>query len=191
MENGSFPIPLHAKVALLGKNSSEKTTLFHMILGHEDEIQISPKAEIGYFAQTGYKYKAGEKLIEFMRETCDYQESQIRMALASIGFSQKDIDKDLSVLSGGELIKLNLVKMLLGRYNILLMDEPSNFLDVAAIEALEAMMKRYTGTSAFISHDKRLCANVADIAYQIQAKQLQLVSQGSYANEIEREDTCR
>ena len=64
------------------------------------------------------------------REDCDYNISEIRSVLASMGFKQNDIGKSLSVLSGGEIIKLLLAKMLMGRYNILLMDEPSNFFDM-------------------------------------------------------------
>jgi macrolide transport system ATP-binding/permease protein len=56
--------------------------------------------------------------------------------------------------------------LLLGRYNILLMDEPSNFLDIYALQALEAMMRRYAGTIVFVTHDARLIANVADQVYE-------------------------
>ena len=71
-----------------------------------------------------------------------------------MGFIQNDIGKRLSVLSGGEIIKLLLAKILMGRYNILLMNEPSNFLDIPRPEALEVLMKEYAGTIAFITHDK-------------------------------------
>ena len=63
-------------------------------------------------------------------------------------------------------------KMLMGRYNILLMDEPSNFLDLQGLEAMERMMKEYAGTIVFITHDKRLLENVADIIYEIKDKKL-------------------
>jgi macrolide transport system ATP-binding/permease protein len=80
-----------------------------------------------------------------------------------------------SVLSGGEIIKLLLAKMLMGRYNILLMDEPSNFLDIPSLEALEILMKEYAGTIVFITHDNRLLDNVADVIYEIKDKKLNLV----------------
>ena len=63
-----------------------------------------------------------------------------------------------------------LAKMLMGRYNILIMDEPSNFLDIPSLEALEILMKEYTGTIVFITHDKRLLENVADVVYEIRDK---------------------
>ena len=85
-----------------------------------------------------------------------------------------DIGKSLSVLSGGEIIKLLLAKMLMGRCNILIMDEPSNFLDIPSLEALEILMKEYTGTIVFITHDKRLLENVADVVYEIRDKKINL-----------------
>ena len=108
--------------------------------------------------------------MEFMLVNCDYEVSEIRAVLASMGFSQQDVRKDLSVLSGGEIMKLRLAKLLLGRYNILLMDEPSNFLDLPAVEALEQLMKNYAGTIIFISHDIRLIENVANTVYEIEDK---------------------
>lgn len=174
-EKASFSIPLGAKVALIGGNGTGKTTLIRMILNREDGISISPKAEIGYFAQNGYKYNRNQEVMKFMQEDCDYNVSEIRSVLASIGFTQNDICKRLSVLSGGEIIKLLLAKMLMGRYNILLMDEPSNFLDIPSLEALEVLMKEYAGTIVFIAHDKRLIDNVADMIYEIKDKRLNLV----------------
>ncbi|MDL2310352.1 Msr family ABC-F type ribosomal protection protein [Peptostreptococcaceae bacterium OttesenSCG-928-C18] len=166
-ESASFNIPLGAKVALTGGNGTGKTTLLKMVLSNNEMLTISPKAVIGYFAQTGYQFIANQSVISFMQEDCDYQVSEIRGVLASMGFRQNDINKDLSVLSGGEIIKLLLSKMLLGRYNILLMDEPANYLDIFSMEALESMIKNYAGTILFVSHDKKLIDNVADIVYEI------------------------
>lgn len=168
----SFEFPLGAKIAVTGANGTGKTTLFKMILDRADGISISPKAEIGYFAQNGYKFDHNQGVMEFMVENCDYQVSEIRAVLASMGFSPHDVHKELAVLSGGEIIKLQLAKMLLGRYNILLMDEPSNFLDLPAMEALENLIKNYAGTIVFISHDVRLLENAADIIYEIKDEKI-------------------
>lgn len=151
-----------------------------MILNYEDGISISPKAKIGYFAQNGYKYNSNQKVLEFMKEDCDYNVSEIRSVLASMGFKQNDIGKSLSILSGGEIMKLLLAKMLMGRYNILLMDEPSNFLDIPSLEALEILMKEYAGTIMFITHDKRLLENVADVIYEIKDKKLNVMVNSRY-----------
>ncbi len=110
--------------------------------------------------------------MEFIQEDCDYNIAEIRSVLASMGITHRDINKELSVLSGGEIIKLLLAKMLMGKFNILLMDEPSNFLDIPSLEALEMLMKEYTGTIIFISHDKKLVDNVADVIYEIKDRKI-------------------
>ncbi|HZG18361.1 MAG TPA: Msr family ABC-F type ribosomal protection protein [Candidatus Bathyarchaeia archaeon] len=171
-EKASFQFPLGAKIAVTGANGTGKTTLFKMILDREDGISLSPKAAVGYFAQNGYKVDRHHGVLEFMQENCDYQMSEIRAVLASLGFSQHDVRKELSVLSGGEMVKLQLAKLLLGQYNILLMDEPSNFLDLPAVGALENLMKDYAGTIIFISHDVRMLENVADTVYEIKDKKI-------------------
>ncbi|MGF6354119.1 macrolide transport system ATP-binding/permease protein [Paenibacillus sp. 4624] len=172
LEDVSFQFPLGGKIALTGANGAGKTTLLNMILNREQGIIISPRAEIGYLAQHAYTLDRHQVVMEFMQENCDYQVSEIRAVLASLGFSQHDVRKPLAVLSGGEIMKLQLAKVLLGRYNILLMDEPSNFLDLPAMEALEHLMKSYAGTIVFISHDTRLVENVADQVYTIENKQI-------------------
>ena len=166
-ENTGFIIPLGSKVALTGNNGSGKTSLMKMILEHSAGLTISPKVVMGYLSQLGYQVPPDRQVLSFMQENCDYQEYEIRSVLVSMGFKANDIHKNLRVLSGGEINKLLLSKMLLGRYNILLMDEPSNYLDIFSIEALEKMMKDYTGTILFITHDQRLIDNAADIVFEI------------------------
>jgi macrolide transport system ATP-binding/permease protein len=165
-DKASFNIPLGSKVAFTGGNGTGKTTMLNMIFNHHPSLTISPKATFGYFKQTGYKLTAECSALSFMQEDCDYSVSEIRAVLASMGFGPRDIQKELTVLSGGEIIKLLLSKMLLGRYNILLLDEPSNYLDIGSMEALESMMKEYAGTIIFVTHDKWLIENVADIVYE-------------------------
>ncbi|UNK21032.1 Msr family ABC-F type ribosomal protection protein [Paenibacillus sp. N3/727] len=166
-DNVSFQFPLGSKIAITGANGVGKTTLFNMIRDRENGITISPKAEIGCFVQTSYKFERNQKVMAFMQENCEYPVSDIRAVLASMGFTHQDVRKELVVLSGGEIIKLQLAKLLLGRYNILLMDEPSNFLDIPALEALETMMQNYLGTIVFISHDARLIEGIADQVYEV------------------------
>ena len=176
--NASFTIERGQKVAFVGRNGEGKSTMVKCIMGqleHEGTLTLGHNVQIGYFAQNGYKYNSNQKVLEFMQEDCDYNVSEIRSVLASMGFTQNDIGKSLSVLSGGEIMKLLLAKMLMGRYNILLMDEPSNFLDIPSLDALEILMKEYAGTIVFITHDKRLLDNVADVIYEIKDKKLNLV----------------
>ena len=159
-------------LGIIKGNGTGKTSLLKAIARRADGINISPKAEIGYFEQTGYKFDARQSAISFMQDGCEYSMTEIRGILASMGIGPRDLTKDVGVLSGGEVIKLLLAKMLLGRYNILLMDEPGNYLDIKSAEALEQMMSAYAGTIVFVSHDKRLVENVADIVYEIKDTKL-------------------
>lgn len=172
LEDAGFVIPLGAKAALTGPNGAGKTSLLRMIYESAPGFRLSPKAVFGYFAQTGYELSGTQTVIEYMQEYSDYPVSEIRGALAAMGIGAMDIQKPLCVLSGGEIIKLLLTKMLLGRYNILLMDEPGNYLDLAGMEALEGMMRGYGGTILFVTHDRRLIENVADLVYEIRDKKL-------------------
>ncbi len=171
-ENASFTIPLGAKVALTGGNGTGKTTLLQMILDGADGITISPQARLGHLSQDGFQSGSEQGVMTFMQDDCDYSVSEIRSVLAQMGFKQNDISKNVSVLSGGEIVKLTLAKMLLGKYNVLLMDEPSNYLDLGSLEALERLMKDYAGTIMFVSHDRRLVDNVADVIYEIKERQI-------------------
>jgi len=166
-ENAKFKIPLGKKVAITGANGTGKTTLLKMILNKENGIEISPKVQIGYFAQNGYKFEKEKNVLEFLKEDSDYQVSEIRSMIAMLGLEQNVITRKMQTLSGGEIVKILLCKMLLGKYNVLIMDEPNNYLDIQSIEALEILMKQYKGTIIFVSHDKRLVENVADIIYEI------------------------
>lgn len=166
-DNASFQFPLGKKIALCGDNGSGKTTLFRMIRNGAPGIFVSPKAQIGYFAQNSFQVRKEPGVMEYMTENCDYGESEIRSVLANMGFEFNDCKKCLGMLSGGELMKLQLAKVLLGRYNILMLDEPANFLDLKAVEALEKLIQGYEGTVIFISHDKRLIDGAADMTYEI------------------------
>ena len=176
-ENTKFLIPLGKKVAITGANGTGKTTLLKMILNKENGIQISPKVQIGYFAQNGYKFEKDKNVLEFLKESSDYPVSEIRSMISMLGLEQNVITRKMQTLSGGEIVKILLCKMLLGRYNVLIMDEPNNYLDIPSVEALESLMRQYKGTIIFVSHDKRLVQNVADIIYEINNQKIIEIAQ--------------
>ncbi|TAH62788.1 MAG: ATP-binding cassette domain-containing protein [Gottschalkiaceae bacterium] len=171
-ENSAITIPLAKKVAIIGDNGVGKTTLLRMILSKDKAFTIAPKARIGYFEQQNYVSTSKETLIEFLLEGSDYKLSELIAMLVQMGFEKDDIKKSLFQLSGGELTKLMLLKILSGEYNIILMDEPSTFLDTYAADALEIMMKDYKGTIIFVTHDKTLINGVADIIYEIKDRKI-------------------
>lgn len=171
-ENATITIPLAKKVAIIGHNGSGKTTLLRMILSKDVAFKIAPKARIGYFEQQNYVSTSKKNLMEFLLEDSDYKPSELIAMLVQMGFEKDDIKKSLFQISGGELTKIMLLKILAGKYNIILMDEPSTFLDTYAVDALEMMMKDYKGTIIFVTHDITLINNVADIIYEIKDKKI-------------------
>ena len=172
-DHAKFEIPLGAKVAITGGNGTGKTSLLKAIARRADGYQhLSQGRDRLDFEQTGYKFDARQLAISFMQDGCEYSMTEIRGILASMGIGPRAPDKGRWRSLGGEVIKLLLAKMLLGRYNILLMDEPGNYLDIKSAEALEQMMSAYAGTIVFVSHDKRLVENVADIVYEIKDTKL-------------------
>lgn len=161
-KNSSFQIYNGSKVALIGGNGSGKTTLFKMILEKSPNINISQRANIGYFSQDLNILDESKSIIENVLESSIYTEQNARNLLARFLFRREDVYKKVSVLSGGERVKVSLAKILLSNFNILILDEPTNYLDIYSIEAVEEALLNYDGTLLFVSHDRRLVEKVAD-----------------------------
>ncbi|MEC1773695.1 Msr family ABC-F type ribosomal protection protein [Schinkia azotoformans] len=172
LKEASFQFPLGKTIAITGKNGSGKTTLLHHILQRGEGITISPKAVIGAYEQMAYQFTKDETVLDFMKDRSDFSESKIRSVLHSMGFTGNDLNKNVRNLSGGEAIRLVLCQLFLGRYNVLILDEPTNFLDVFCIEALERFLKGYDGTILLVSHDKTFINRVADCIYVIEEQKI-------------------
>lgn len=161
-KDGEFQIYNGAKTALIGKNGSGKTTLLKMIIDGDKGISISKKAKIGYFSQDLSILDEDKTIIENILYSAIYDETTVRTILARLLFRRDDVYKKVRVLSGGERVKASLAKILMSDFNILIMDEPTNYLDIYSIEALEKALISYEGTILFVSHDRRFIEKVAD-----------------------------
>ncbi|NLX62291.1 MAG: ABC-F type ribosomal protection protein, partial [Tissierellia bacterium] len=161
-KNGDFQIYNGRKTALIGPNGSGKTTLLRMIMNRDEGIYISEKAKIGYFSQDLNILDESKTILENIMETSIYDEQTVRTILARFLFKRDDVYKKVSVLSGGERVKVSLVKILMSDFNILILDEPTNYLDIYSIEALEEALMAYEGTVLFVSHDRRFIEKIAD-----------------------------
>jgi macrolide transport system ATP-binding/permease protein len=102
-----------------------------------------------------------------LKNRSQYNEGFLRTVLTKMQFVGTDLQKYVKELSGGESVRLQLCQLFLGEYNILLLDAPTNFLDIQALEALELFMKGYNGTILFVSHDRAFIENVSDIQFEI------------------------
>ncbi|PAV28220.1 ABC-F type ribosomal protection protein [Virgibacillus profundi] len=172
LDEVSFQLPLGKKIAITGSNGSGKSTLLHHIANSGAGLTISPKARIGYFQQMSYQFTRDETVLEFVKKRSEYDEGFLRSILGSMQFVGTDIQKSVKSLSGGEAIRLELCRLFLGEYNILMFDEPTNFLDIQAIEALEKFIAAYEGTILFVTHDQAFINNVADVKYNISGGKL-------------------
>lgn len=176
LEEASFQFPLGKTIAITGKNGSGKTRLLQHILQHGEGLTISPKTVIGSYEQMDYKFRKDQTVLEYMKEKSDHPESRIRACLHAMNIKGNDLKKNVRNISGGEAIRLVLCQLFLGRYNVLVLDEPTNFLDIDSIEALERFLKGYEGTVLLVSHDQTFIENVADCVYNIEDRKLILGS---------------
>ena len=174
LSEANFQFPLGTTIAITGKNGSGKTTLLHHILKQDEGITISPKAVIGTYQQMDYQFSKEETVFEFVKNRSDYDESKIRSVLHAMNFTGNDLKKDVRNLSGGEATRLVLCQLFLGRYNVLVLDEPTNFLDIFCIEALERFLHGYEGTVLLVSHDRTFIDRVADCVYGIENRKISL-----------------
>lgn len=160
-KDSSFKIPTGSKTAIVGNNGTGKTTLINMILNGNENIKVSSSAKISYFSQNLSILNEEKTILQNVMDSTNYDESFVRIVLSQLLFFKHDVFKKVSVLSGGEKVKVSLAKVLLTPSNILILDEPTNYLDITSQKALEELLKDYDGTLIMISHDKEFIRNIA------------------------------
>nr|WP_300677819.1 ABC-F type ribosomal protection protein [uncultured Acetatifactor sp.] len=163
--DASFQIRNRSRVAVVGANGAGKTTLLKLITREypleKGSLYVVPKASIGLLSQNMASLDYGKTVLENVMEDSVQNESIARTILARLLLSAQDMGKDAGVLSGGERIKLAFAKLFVGKANVLILDEPTNYLDIPSVEALEEMFAEYEGVLVFVSHDEafiRACA---------------------------------
>ncbi|WP_404330469.1 Vga family ABC-F type ribosomal protection protein [Mesobacillus maritimus] len=156
----SFTVQGGDKLAIIGPNGSGKTTLVKKILQRDAGISVSPAAKVGYFSQIIETLDLEKSILENVSSTSAQTEAFIRTVLARLHFFREDVYKPVRVLSGGERIKVALAKLFVSEINTLILDEPTNFLDLESVEALESLLQDYEGSIIFVSHDRRFIEKV-------------------------------
>ena len=164
--NAGFEIKRNDRAFILGRNGTGKTTLLRMRLGEvedfEGEIFIGTNVDIGYYAQGQENLPMNDTIIEAVyKNTDETQLGKIRNILALFLFTDDEVEKKVSSLSGGEKARVALAILMLSGCNLLLLDEPTNHLDMATREILENALLRYDGTILAVSHDRYFIRKLA------------------------------
>lgn len=154
------------KLGILGGNGLGKSTFLKTIVGKipalSGEYRFGTNVQIGYFDQQMAMYTSNKTVLDdFWDEYLHLTETEARNALGAFLFSGEDVFKNVNMLSGGEKVRLALCKILKTRPNVLVLDEPTNHMDIVGKETLESMLKDYKGTLIFVSHDRYFVKKVA------------------------------
>ena len=181
----NFILEAGARLAIIGPNGAGKTSLVKMLAGAFDPVlaegltadygtvKWAEKAQIGYFAQDHEaEFDSDRTLTEWMREWGQEgdDEQVIRGTLGRLLFGGNDVEKAVRVLSGGEKGRMLYGKLLLQKPNVMIMDEPTNHMDMESIEALNMALEKYKGTLIFVSHDRQFVSSLATQILELDGK---------------------
>lgn len=167
LQNISFNLYKGQKLGVIGENGIGKSTLLKTLVNRIDKINgefnFGYNVEIGYFDQQMALLDSNKTVIdEFSSEFPNLTTTEIRNSLASFMFFGEDVFKEVNMLSGGEKVRLQLCKILKKCPNLLILDEPTNHMDIIGKESLENLLKAYNGTVIFVSHDRFFVNKIAD-----------------------------
>lgn len=176
-ENLNFEIKRGEKVAIIGNNGTGKTTILkiinQLISSDSGEIKLGSKVQIGYYDQEHHVLHSEKTLFDEISDTYPHlNNTQIRNVLAAFLFTNDDVFKRISDLSGGEKGRVSLAKLMLSKSNLLILDEPTNHLDISSKEILETAISQYTGTVLYVSHDRYFINKTATRILDLTNKQL-------------------
>ena len=165
----TFLLQKKERLAVIGENGKGKSTLLKILVGEipalGGEFKFGQNVEWGYFDQHKADMERFDPeqtvLDNFWEAYPDYLREEVRSALGGFLFSGEEVEKKMGQLSGGEKVRLALCKMLQTRPNLLILDEPTNHMDIVGKDALEKMLNEYEGTVLFVSHDRYFISRVA------------------------------
>ena len=165
----TFLLQKKERLAVIGENGKGKSTLLKILVGEipalGGEFKFGQNVEWGYFDQhkaVMERFDPEQTVLDnFWEAYPDYLREEVRSALGGFLFSGEEVEKKMGQLSGGEKVRLALCKMLQTRPNLLILDEPTNHMDIVGKDALEKMLNEYEGTVLFVSHDRYFISRVA------------------------------
>ena len=167
-----FTIERGQKIALVGRNGEGKTTFARMLIGEleptEGEIKLGANVNIGYYAQNQDDLMDGEFTVfdTLDRVAVGDIRTRLRDILGAFLFRGEDIEKKVKVLSGGERSRLAMARLMLEPYNLLILDEPTNHMDMRSKDILKSALQKYDGTVVVVSHDREFLDGLVDRIYE-------------------------
>ena len=167
-----FTIHKGDKIALVGRNGEGKTTFARMLIGElaqsEGEIKIGANVSIGYYAQNQDDLMNGEFTVydTLDRVAVGDIRTRLRDILGAFLFRGEDIEKKVKVLSGGERSRLAMARMMLEPHNLLILDEPTNHMDMRSKDILKTALQKFDGTVVVVSHDREFLDGIVDKVYE-------------------------
>lgn len=167
IQNISFDLYKKQRLAVIGENGIGKSTLLKTLVGKIEKIsgkyEFGYNVTIGYFDQQMALLDSNKTVIDdFYAEFPDLTQTEIRNSLASFMFYGEDVFKEIRMLSGGEKVRLQLCKILKKGPNLLILDEPTNHMDIIGKESLENLLQNYDGTVIFVLHDRFFVNKISD-----------------------------
>lgn len=167
-----FTIERGQKIALVGRNGEGKTTFARMLVGEleatEGDIKLGANVNIGYYAQNQDDLMDGEFTVfdTLDRVAVGDIRTRLRDILGAFLFRGEDIEKKVKVLSGGERSRLAMARLMLEPYNLLILDEPTNHMDMRSKDILKDALQKYDGTVVVVSHDREFLDGLVDRIYE-------------------------
>lgn len=156
-------------------------------MSQEKGINVNPSLDIAYFRQNLDNLNPDKTIIENVAENSVQEQTVIRNILGNLNIRNDEIYKKVVDISGGEKVKVSLAKIILSNSNMLILDEPTNFLDIEGIEALEEMLKAYKGTVLIVSHDRKFIDDIADNIIILENGDIKQY-EGNYENYLENQN---
>ena len=201
----TFTIERGEKVAFVGRNGEGKTTLARLVIGELEPtaglVRIGHNVHIGYYAQNQDDLMNGDFTVfdTLDRVAVGEIRTKLRDILGAFLFRGEDIDKKVKVLSGGERARLAMARLMLEPYNLLVLDEPTNHMDMRSKDILKNALQKYNGTVIVVSHDREFLDGLVDKVYEFRDGQVKEHLGGIYdflrdrklesMRELERSDT--
>lgn len=176
LKNVICDIPAGKRTFLVGENGSGKSTMLTCLHNRMEGTFLTGEASVGYFSQNYNLLDAKKTVLENVRETAVVPEHICRAVLINLYLNQNDLDKKAEVLSGGERVKTALAKVLVSGCNFLILDEPTNHMDIYTMEGLERLLEDFDGTLLAVSHDRRFVENLSDLVYCLKDGQIQKIA---------------